>query len=148
MPHGALVGQPSRFFLPGAVLSGIPAAPMMSHIQQLALLLASQEAPPGGCGADTLNQLGPLFLMIPIFYFLVIGPARREKKNHQQMVESLKRGDEVITNSGIVGTIADFDEPLVVIEVAKGVKLRLLKSSIATRYTPKKVEIKKDEAKA
>ncbi len=98
------------------------------------------------------SQLGPLLLMLPIFYFLVIGPARRERKNHQTMIESLMRGDEIVTNSGFIGTITDMDGPLVILEIAKGTKIRILKSAIASKYAPKKdapkPDPKKEEAKA
>lgn len=120
---------------------------MVSHIQALATLLMSQEAPPPGCGGDAMSQLGPLFLMLPIFYFLVIGPARRERKNHAEMLAALKRGDEIVTSSGILGTIADFEDAFVTLEVAKGVRLKVLKSAIASRHQPK-AEPKKEEAKA
>jgi|JI10StandDraft_1071094.scaffolds.fasta_scaffold1018375_2 preprotein translocase subunit YajC len=126
---------------------------MVSYIQGL-LLVAQDAAPPAasGCGGDVFTQLGPLFLMLPIFYFLVIGPARRERKNHQTMLEALKRGDEIVTSSGIVGTISDFEDALVIVEISKGVKLRILKSAIANKYAVRKdaakTDPKKEEAKA
>lgn len=126
---------------------------MVSYIQGL-LLVAQEAAPPAaGCGGgDAFSQLGPLLLMLPIFYFLVIGPARRERKNHQSMIEGLMRGDEVVTNSGMIGQISDMDGALVILEVAKGTKIRVLKSAIASKYAPKKdapkPDPKKEEAKA
>jgi len=121
---------------------------MVSHIQELVLLLMSQDAPATqGCGGDSFSQLGPLFLMLPIFYFLVIGPARKEKQKHQTMLEALKRGDEIVTTSGMLATIVDIDDVFMTLEVSKGVKVKLLKGSIASRYAPK-ADPKKEEAKA
>jgi len=122
---------------------------MVSHIQELARLLMSQDAPApaaGGSG-DFFSQFGFIFLMLPIFYFLVIGPARKEKKTHQTMLDALKRGDEIVTTSGMLGTIVDMDDIFITLEVAKGVKLKVLKTAIGTRYTPK-ADPKKEEAKA
>jgi preprotein translocase subunit YajC len=86
--------------------------------------------------------------MMAIFYFLVISPARREKKQHSTMLEGLKRGDEVLTSSGMIGTISDIDAAAqtVTIELSKNVKVRMLKSSVTRKYAePKK---KEEETKA
>jgi preprotein translocase subunit YajC len=119
---------------------------MAPSFQQLGLWLAAQDAPASG-GGDTLTQMGWLLLMIPIFYFIVIAPVRKEKKEQQAMVDSLKRGDEVITASGLMGTIADFEDGVVVIEIAKNVKVRMLKSSLLKKNEPKKEPAKKEETK-
>ena len=153
MPKGRTSVNPRpTFALPGTGAGGIRSAPMVSYIQGL-LLVAQEAAPPAsGCGGDAMSQLMPLFLMLPIFYFLVIGPARKERKNHQSMLEALKRGDEVVTSSGLVGTIADFEDGLVTLEVAKNVKVRVLKTAIANKYASRKdaakPDPKKEEAKA
>lgn len=125
---------------------------MVSYIHGL-LLVGQDAAPPmGGCLGGDSSQFIPILLMLPIFYFLVIGPARRERKNHQTMIDALMRGDEIVTSSGLIGTIADMDGPLVILEVAKGTKIRILKSAIASKYAPKKdapkPDLKKEEAKA
>ncbi|MFO0728399.1 MAG: preprotein translocase subunit YajC [Myxococcota bacterium] len=91
--------------------------------------------------------MGWLLLMVPIFYFIVIAPVRKEKKQQESMLEALKRGDEVITTSGLVGTIADFEDAIVVLEVAKNVKIRMLKSAVAKKHEPKKEPVKKEETK-
>jgi preprotein translocase subunit YajC len=123
---------------------------MSPPVQQIAYLLLAQEAAPQGCQGGVLG-LTPYLLMIVIFWFLVFAPARKERKQHAEMLTALKRGDEVLTQSGLLGTIADLAEPFAVLEVAKGVKIRVLKSSIARKYEPKnepKKEEKKEEAKA
>lgn len=94
----------------------------------------------------------PYLLMFAIFWVLVFLPMRRERKQHQDLLAALKRGDEVLTQSGLLGTITDIADPLVTLEIAKNVKIRVLRSSIAKKYVePKgetKGEAKKEEAKA
>lgn len=116
---------------------------------QLALLWAAQTGAPagpmGGCaGGDSLASMGPIFLMMGIFYFVVIGPARKERKLHQAMLDALKRGDEVITNGGIIGTVVDMDAKILTLEVSRGVRIKVLRSAISK----KNVETQKTEAKA
>lgn len=117
---------------------------MQPSLQQLATLLAAQ-TPPGGCGGDALTQMGPILLMLPIFWFLVISPARREKKQQDDMLAALKRGDEVLTQGGLLGTITDFEGQLVVLEIAKNTKVKLLRSAILKRYAPEVAKASKDE---
>lgn len=90
--------------------------------------------------------LAPVFIMMGIFYFLVIAPARKERKLHASMLESLKRGDEVVMNSGMLATITDIADPFLTVEISKNVKVRVLKSSIAKKYVEPKKE--KEESKA
>ena len=86
------------------------------------LLVSQQQQGPAGCAAGSSNML-LMAVMLGILYFVWIRPAGTERKKHQQMLEQLKRGDEVITNSGIFGTIADMDERTMTLEVARNVKI-------------------------
>ena len=78
--------------------------------------------------------------MMLILYFIWIRPATKERKTQQQMLESLKRGDEVVTNSGILGSIADISDAILTIQVDKNVKIRVLKSAIAKRIEEPKAK--------
>jgi preprotein translocase subunit YajC len=106
---------------------------MSSHLQQVALLLASQAQPDGGgaggCAAGGSNML-LMVIMLAILYFVWIRPAANERKKHASMLEQLKRGDEVVTSSGVFGTIADMDERTITLEVARNVKVKFLRSAI------------------
>jgi preprotein translocase subunit YajC len=95
-------------------------------------LFASQEAPRGG-----LSDPGLLFipLMFAIFFFVVYLPSRRDKKKHQEMLSGLMRGDEVVTNSGIIGTVADISDKVLTLEVARNVKIRVLRQMVAKKAT-------------
>jgi preprotein translocase subunit YajC len=68
--------------------------------------------------------------LIAIMYFLMIRPQMKRQKEHRAMLEKLARGDEVITNGGIAGTIVEIGEAFFTVEVATGVQLRVQKSAI------------------
>jgi preprotein translocase subunit YajC len=77
----------------------------------------------------------PLIAIVVIFYFLLIRPQSKRQKEHKTMISTLRKGDKVITNSGIYGTIVGLDdkENKVVLKVAENVKIEFTKSSIAGR---------------
>ncbi len=66
-----------------------------------------------------------------IFYFLIIRPQQKRAKEHQKLIESLKKGDKVITSSGIHGKVVGLDDKTVLIEVDDGVKIKFEKAAIA-----------------
>ena len=104
---------------------------MFPQLRQLASVLAAQTpTEPMGCARG--DFLLPI-IMLAILYIVWMRPAGKERKAHQQMLDSLKRGDEVVTNSGIIGTVADIADRIVTVEVARNVKVRILKSAVAKR---------------
>ncbi len=90
-------------------------------------------AQPQGGGWEGLI---PLLILFVIFYFLLIRPQQKKVKEHKQLVESLKKGDEVSTYGGIVGKIRDLDENFVDLEVADGVVVKVERQNVA-RLLPK-----------
>ena len=81
---------------------------------------------------EGLQQFVPLILIFAIMYFLLIRPQQKKMKEHRAMVEAVRKGDQVITQGGLIGKISrvkDADE--VELEIASGVKVRLVKSTIA-----------------
>lgn len=86
---------------------------------------APATAPGGGMG----TLLFPIAL-IAIMYFLMIRPQMKRAKEHKAMVEKLARGDEVITNGGIAGTIAEIGDNFITLEIAENVRIRVQKGSI------------------
>lgn len=66
-----------------------------------------------------------------IFYFLIIRPQQKRAKEHQKLIESLKKGDKVITSSGIHGKVVGLDDRTVLLEVDDGVKIKFEKAAIA-----------------
>jgi preprotein translocase subunit YajC len=96
-----------------------------------------------------LNNLGLLVLyvlgFILIFYFMAIRPQQRQRRAHQQMVSAVKKGDQVITAGGIVGTVRRTDESFVMLEVAKGVQLKLARRAIAEITSKQGTEMGREE---
>jgi preprotein translocase subunit YajC len=79
----------------------------------------------------------PMVVMVAIFYFLLIRPQQRKAKEHRQLLENLKRGDRVLTNGGIIGTIINIEDQIMIIEVAEKVRLEVARPYIAG-FAPKK----------
>lgn len=80
-----------------------------------------------------LFTLVPFVLIFVIFWLLLIRPQMKKQKEHQKLLAALKKGDRVVTSSGMFGTIASFNEEknIVVLKVSEDVKLEFLRSSIA-----------------
>lgn len=82
----------------------------------------------------------PLVLIFVVFYFLLIRPQQKQRKQHEEMVKSLGKNDEVVTNGGIHGTIINVKETTVVLRVDDNAKLELEKQSIAVVKKKRSVE--------
>ena len=82
--------------------------------------------------AQALGQFVPLILIFAIMYFLLIRPQQKKMKDHQKMIEAVRRGDVVVTSGGIVGKVVKVREDgEVEVEIADGVKVRVIKSTLA-----------------
>jgi len=87
-----------------------------------------------------VSTLVPLVLLFGIFYFLLIRPQQQRVKTHQQMVESVRRGDTVVTAGGLIGKVAKVkDDGELMVEIADNVQVRVLKSTL-TEVRTKGVE--------
>ncbi len=90
-----------------------------------------------------IAQFIPLILIFVIFYFFLIRPQQKRVKEHKAMVESLKRGDEVITSGGILGTVERvMEDDRIEVSIGDNIKVQIIKSTI-TSLLKKKEEIKK-----
>ncbi len=86
----------------------------------------------GGAGGAFASFL-PLILIFLIMYFLLIRPQQKKLKEHQAMVEALRRGDQIVTAGGIVGKVTKVrDDGEVEVEIASGVNVRVVKHTITT----------------
>lgn len=75
----------------------------------------------------------PLILIFAIMYFLLIRPQQKKVKEHAAMVEALRRGDQIITQGGVVGKVTKVkDDGELEVEIAEGVKVRVIKHTVAT----------------
>ena len=85
----------------------------------------------GGGAASALTSFLPLILIFAIMYFLMIRPQQKKMKDHRAMVEALRRGDQVVTQGGIVGKVSKVQEDgMVEVEIAEGVKVKVVKHTI------------------
>ena len=84
----------------------------------------------------------PMIPILVIFYFLMIRPQSKRLQKHQEFVGGLKRGDEILTTSGIYGRVEGITEKFVTLEVANGVKMRFAKSHVSGKATEAVAEAK------
>jgi preprotein translocase subunit YajC len=78
-----------------------------------------------------LEQLLPMLFIFVVFYFLLIRPQSKRAKKHQEFISQLKRGEPVLTSSGILGTVEGITDKWVTLEVADGVRMKILKAQVA-----------------
>jgi len=81
---------------------------------------------------EAFAQFVPLILIFVIMYFLLIRPQQKKLKEHKAMVEALRRGDQVVTQGGVIGKVVKVKEDgEIEVEIAEGVKVRVVKHTIA-----------------
>lgn len=86
----------------------------------------------GSQAGGTLELILPLLLMFGIFYFLLIRPQQKKAKEHKNMVADLKKGDEIITNGGILARIVEVEETFMTCKIAENVDIKLQRHAIST----------------
>lgn len=104
--------------------------------------------PGGGEGgeANMLYQFLPLVLMFVIFWFLLIRPQQKRAKAHKLMLQELKRGDRVVTSSGIIGRILEIDDEQVLLESAES-KIRISRGAIGGLLQARPAQEETDQKK-
>lgn len=102
--------------------------------ENLMLITPAYAQAAGGGGAAAFGQFIPLILIFAIMYFLLIRPQQKRMKEHKAMIEALRRGDQVVTQGGIIGKISRVKdgENEVEVEIADGVRVRVVRSTIAS----------------
>lgn len=93
----------------------------------LAMLQASSNS-----AAAIFVQVLPILAVVAIWYFVVIAPASKQKRQTQQMLSSLKKGDRVLTSGGIYGTVQSVEPDSVQLRIAENVKVKVARSSVAS----------------
>jgi len=92
-------------------------------------------------GQDLMGSLGtfaPIILIFGIMYFLMIRPQQRRAKEHRALVQQVKAGDKIVLSSGLLGTVTQVtDENEVKVEIADGVRVRVLRNAISEVITNK-----------
>ncbi|SNR44189.1 preprotein translocase subunit YajC [Paracoccus sediminis] len=90
----------------------------------------AQAAGSAGAGA-AFAQFIPLILIFAIMYFLMIRPQQKRVKQHKEMVSALKKGDQVITQGGIIGKVSSVRDDELEVEIATGVRVRVVRSTVS-----------------
>lgn len=91
---------------------------------------AQAPGPQGGGGSLLSSPLFPLLMTLPILYFLIIRPQNKRMKEHRELLANVRRGDTVVTGGGILGKIVKVEDSEVQVEIADGVRIKVLKSTI------------------
>lgn len=88
---------------------------------------AQADASPGG-----LMSFLPLIIIFAVFYFMLIRPQMKRSKEHKRLISQLSKGDEVITNGGLLGRITDVSDSFVTVELADNLQIKLQRQAVAT----------------
>lgn len=107
-------------FLQGALCLNLTLFPFLSQ---------ANEATPS---PSAFEQIIPFVIIGLIFYFLLIRPQQKKYKQHTEFLSQIKRGDEILTNSGIFGKIEGITDQFIVLEIADSTRIRILKSQISS----------------
>lgn len=91
-----------------------------------------------------LEMFMPFIIVLGIMYFLMIRPQSKRIKQHESFLKDMKRGDQVLTSSGILGTIDGLTDQYAILEIAEGVKIRVLKKQVAGSAASATAEAKKN----
>lgn len=97
----------------------------------IAMILMAQ---PQGGGSTTDSLISTLImfaLIIGIFYFMILRPQQKRQKERQKMLDSVKKGDKVVTAGGLHGTVAGLDEKTVLLQVSENVKMKFDRSAVS-----------------
>lgn len=90
---------------------------------------AAQQAP--ASAPNPLMSMMPIALIFIIFYFLLIRPQKKAQKEHAQMLDELKKNDDVVTSGGIYGTVVNIQEGIVTLRIDDNTRIKVQKSSIS-----------------
>lgn len=97
--------------------------------------LAYAQAAPGAAGPGPLVTIFPFIVILVIMYFMVFRPQQKKLKAHQEMLNKLKRNDEVMTSGGIYGKVTEIKDQVVTLEVAPNVRIRVNRPQISAVTT-------------
>jgi preprotein translocase subunit YajC len=110
---------------------GGPAGPAVPGTPGAQTAPPKEEQPKGSFWTTCGPQILMLAVMFGIFYFLLIRPQQKKAREHQDLLRALKKGDRVVTNGGIFGTITGIDDRVAVVEISEKVRVKILRSQIA-----------------
>lgn len=104
---------------------------------------AAGDLPPPSIG-EMFTQMIPLFIAVfLIFYLMVVKPQEKKLRAQQSLLQSLKRGDEVVSSGGIIGRVAGIEKDHILVETAGSAKLKFEPSHIIKRFEPESAQTSK-----
>lgn len=103
---------------------------------------AYAQGAPGAAGPGPLVTMLPFIIILVIMYFMVFRPQQKKIKEHQEMLNKIKRNDEVMTSGGIYGKVVEIKEQVVTLEVAPNVRIRVNRPQISAVTTADKAPAK------
>jgi preprotein translocase subunit YajC len=112
---------------------------MMGLIKNLIEAVTQVAMAPAGDGSGGGGLVSMLILMgilVAIWYFLIIGPERKRRKQMQEMINQLKPGDKIVTVGGIHGTVSGLTEKTVILRIAEQVKIEISRQAVGTVISP------------
>jgi preprotein translocase subunit YajC len=92
---------------------------------------------PDGAQPNPLMTLVPFVLIAVVFYLLFFRPQQKQMKKHQEFVNQLQKGQDVVTNGGIVGKVFQVEDRTVTLDIGGGTKLRVVKAQVAAAWSEK-----------
>ena len=120
----------------GLVLIALTACPPMQQ---------GGEGGEAGGGGDMLMSILPLILIFVVFYFLLIRPQQRKQKAHREMLTNVSRGDDIVTNGGLVGNVVKVGRgDSLLVEIAPDVRVRVMRNMIS-QIMPRHEEFEEEE---
>ena len=108
-----------------------PLRTLIDDTRAMNFFISDAWAQAGGGGGGGLLGMAPLVIIFVLFYFLLIRPQQKKAKQHKEMIAAMAKGDEVVTNGGLLGTIIDLDENFASLEVARDTIVRVQRHAVA-----------------
>lgn len=95
------------------------------------MFIGTAYAQDAAAAANPILQFVPIILIFLVFYFLIIRPQQKRAKQHREMIGAVRRSDTVVTSGGVVGKVTKVDETEIEVEIAKDVRVKVVKSTLA-----------------
>ena len=95
------------------------------------LMTLAMAAPQGQGGGNPLSMFMPMILIFGIFYFMLIRPQQRKEKERQAMINAVKTGDRIVFAGGIIGTVTNVKDHILVVKIAEKTKIEVIRSGVS-----------------
>jgi preprotein translocase subunit YajC len=93
---------------------------------------------------EILSKMAPMFLVVYlIFYFMVLKPQQQKLKKQQSLLDSLKKGEMVVTSGGLIGKVSGFEEDCVILELSNNLRLKVEREHVVKRRQSKQTQTEK-----